>query len=410
MTGAVETSSAGKPKPARAKPYPANTVDLQTGKRSRIFHKSHLDAKIRAARDLAHRAMLVEKLGDRTFACAAADMRAGFVEKGEHRLVYKIDRAMNRQLGALCGNVMLRTIDRHIVKQIADKLAIRFENGETRAFFEGWLCRIIRHGFGDLEPPIRTPGDIPGHRRARLYGRSGPQFNDRPIPYGREITDRLVRSSGVIRILLHLLIRCGLRIGEALALRRCDVVFADANGKPWLHVRKSQDRRGERGETKTRAGKRLIPLPVELVEELRAWFASHPAGPREQLITDTPGRRYLYGTVSSMHDTFQKSLGGRRFGFHRYRAGCVTAWLVSGVKLQNIQNWIGHSSIQTTVMIYASALAFADELWWRVHEKGRYNQSPGERVRLSLVIGGKPEPDRTVYNGRSSADGFKKAA
>lgn len=53
---------------------------------------------------------------------------------------------------------------------------------------------------------------------------------------------------------------------------------------------------------------------------------------------------------------------------------------------------------------------FADELWWRVHEKGKYADLPAERVRLSLVIGGKPEPDRMDYASGRSALRLKEAA
>lgn len=413
MKGAASVGSASalnKPmRGKRAKPYPANTVDPETGKRQRIFHGTRQQARVRAARDLARRAMLEEKLGDVTIACVAAEMRAGYLEDEEARLIYKIDRAMKR-IGPLCGDILLRRLDRHGVKTLADKLELAAPHPETFAFFVGWLCRIIRHGFGDLEPPVRTPGDIPGRRVRGPYGLRGPQFNDKPIPYGPEITDRLEKSSGVLRILLHILLRCGLRIGEALALRRCDVVFVDAEGKGWLHVRKSLNAKGNRKDTKTKAGKRDIPLPAVLAAELKAWFEAFPAGPMDQAITDAPGRRIAHREARTIHDRFQKTLAGRMFGFHRYRAGCVTAWLVSGVRLQNIQTWIGHSSIEITVMIYASSLAFADELWWRVHEKGKYANSPGERVRLSLVIGGKPEADETDYAPRRSAPRLKEAA
>jgi Site-specific recombinase XerC len=392
------------------KKHPANTFDVKAEKRSRVFYSTKRAARVHSGRDLAIRNEREKKLGDKTIGCAAADLRGEFVDKlvkrdgtkdkKVQRAIEKLDRAM-RRLSGICSGVRLITLDRAGVGELAEPLLQEVHTPGNADFYLSWLCRIIRHGFTGLEPPVHTPRDIPGRKPVYRYGSLAPQLNDKPIPYGRELIDRLTLATGILRVLLHLLIRCGLRIGEALALRRCDVEFEDAKGKGWLHVRSSQEPGGDRKEPKTTAGRRKIPLPKALATELEAWFASHPADPTDQVITDRAGRRLRYTFVKRMHQRFQKTIGGRSFTFHRYRAGCVTAWLVAGVKLDNIRIWIGHANLRVTINTYISSVAFADELWWKLHAEGKLENSPRERVRLSVVINDTEPRPSSLANGKS---------
>jgi integrase len=199
-----------------------------------------------------------------------------------------------------------------------------------------------------------------------------------------------------LRIVLYLLIHAGLRIGEALALRRDDIELCDGKGRAWINVRKSLREDGLLGPPKTPAGKRRIPINSKLLVVLKTWLGETTGKSSDPLIgfKTEDGEFWTYKDMVRMHDSFQRSLGGRSFSLHRYRAAAVTCWLVAGIRISNIMRWIGHGSLRVTVNTYAGSIIFADDLWWELHPMGKWEKCPKESVRLSVILG----------NGKSKED------
>src|SRR5690606_6258764 len=99
-----------------------------------------------------------------------------------------------------------------------------------------------------------------------------------------------------------------------------------------------------------------------------------------QLISDEPETVYRYRTVERMHKQLQRELGGEILSFHRYRAACVTTWLITGIRLNDLKSWIGHANLRTTIETYCHSVILAEDLWRRLRPDQRTDQSPESRV------------------------------
>lgn len=88
-------------------------------------------------------------------------------------------------------------------------------------------------------------------------------------------------------VVVHLAARCGLRIGEAIALRRRDV---DLDGAT-IAVRTSMPRRGQARPVKGRLSEdegRVIPIPDDVVRRLRRHFAERPVASIDDFVVTAP--------------------------------------------------------------------------------------------------------------------------
>lgn len=139
---------------------------------------------------------------------------------------------------------------------------------------------------------------------------------------------------------LRLMYYCGLRISEAVSLR-----VKDIRGKanpPALHIRN-----GKGGKD------RLVPLPQPLLQELRQWWTTHrhpefifPATARARV------SRHL--EISAVQEVFRlaraHSGAPAEATTHTLRHSYATHLLEEGVSLRQIQSYLGHESIETTVI------------------------------------------------------------
>ena len=155
------------------------------------------------------------------------------------------------------------------------------------------------------------------------------------------------------RAILGLIYHTGLRVGEAVRIERRD--FRDtATPHPRLHVRC-----GKGGKD------RFVPLSPVMVQELRDWWKTHrhPAllfpGPtsgwRERAQpADAARHATTHLSVSAVQNTFR--LARATAGLpgaatvHTLRHGYATHLLEEGVSLRLISQYLGHASLETTVI------------------------------------------------------------
>lgn len=356
-----------------------------TDLRSRLTCESHKDAeKVRSAAK-ARRDALIDVVGETTFLEAGQDLVAELREQNRPGVADTVERHLRDYLAPLCGDKRLRLQTPQTMGTIAQDLRVAYL-GKSSAYYKAGLnvlCRILRHGFKHLAPPVRYKSDIPGlYLERAVYGSTAPEYKAKPIPRGSEVSLRLAESVGGMRILLHILILLGLRIGEALALRRGDIELY--RGKYWLHVRHSQRVNGELKDPKSTAGKRRIPLNSRMRKLLLNWLAKTEGLRDDQLVSGMPGVRLTYKTVARHHIAFQERLGGPVFNFHRYRAACVTTWLISGVRLSNVMKWIGHADLRMTVQIYATSILVAEAVWQMLNPEAGKARSPQSLVQAAV--------------------------
>lgn len=136
--------------------------------------------------------------------------------------------------------------------------------------------------------------------------------------------------------------RAGLRISEALALEVADLNLDDDN--PTLRVRE-----GKGGKD------RLVPVHSELGVALRNFLAFSKV--RRGPIFDTSrstGWRWLKTALERAVELNQIP-PGRKVATHTLRHSAARHWLASGVPINVVSRWLGHASLQTT-LIYLEVL------------------------------------------------------
>lgn len=173
-----------------------------------------------------------------------------------------------------------------------------------------------------------------------------------PIVLSREQVQHLFAYVREPRFLmcLRVMYYCGLRIGEAVNLR-----VRDVDGKaepPRLRVRN-----GKGGKD------RLVPLPGAVLAELRKWWLTHR---NSRLLFPCPGNGPRGAVVKSMRETLVPMsvtsvqgafrLAQRASGVHpeatphTLRHSYATHLLEEGVSLRQIQEYLGHESMDTTAI------------------------------------------------------------
>jgi integrase/recombinase XerD len=147
------------------------------------------------------------------------------------------------------------------------------------------------------------------------------------------------------RAYLSTVYACGLRLQEALHLETSDI----DSDRMMLHVHRGKGARD-----------RFVPLPVKLLPMLRAYWKTHR---HPRLLFPAMGRNCRSGpnakhpmAVSSVQGAMKNAV--REAGIHKknvrihtLRHSYATHLLEEGVNLRVIQRYLGHASIETT-MIY----------------------------------------------------------
>ena len=174
------------------------------------------------------------------------------------------------------------------------------------------------------------------------------------------------------RVVLRLLYGCGLRIGEALALEVGDI-RAKGCVHPTLLVRD-----GKGGKS------RIVPLPLRVLTEVRAYWATHR---HERFIFPSPGSAWRANrratqaaqeaalaaqmrgatatmSVSSVQATMRLAVAAsgikKAVCLHTLRHSYATHLLEAGVDLRSIGAYLGHTSLDTT-MVYLHLTEASEE-------------------------------------------------
>ena len=174
------------------------------------------------------------------------------------------------------------------------------------------------------------------------------------------------------RVVLRLLYGCGLRISEALAVEVTDIRAKDV-AHPTLLIRD-----GKGGKS------RIVPLPLAVLRELReywkthrherfifpspgsAWRANRRATPTEQeaaLAAQMQGATATM-SVSSVQATMRLVVAAsgikKAVCLHTLRHSYATHLLEAGVDLRSIGAYLGHTSLDTT-MVYLHLTEASEE-------------------------------------------------
>ena len=176
-----------------------------------------------------------------------------------------------------------------------------------------------------------------------------------PLVLSREQVSVLLKAVQLhrYRAVLGLIYHTGLRVGEAVRIERRD--FRDtATDHPRLHVRC-----GKGGKD------RFVPLSPVMVEQLREWWKTHrhpsflfpgpTAGWRERAQpADAAQHATTHLSVSAVQNTFRLARAASGLPaeatVHTLRHCYATHLLEEGVSLRLISQYLGHASLETTVI------------------------------------------------------------
>ena len=161
---------------------------------------------------------------------------------------------------------------------------------------------------------------------------------------------------------LRLMYHCGLRVGETVSIQVRDIHGRE--NPPRLHIRN-----GKGGKD------RYVPIAPALVEELRQWWSTHR---NPTFLFPSPGRGWADRTLSlsqSMaRSTEPMSVSSVQMAYrlaraasgvntasttHSLRHSYATHLLEEGVSLRQISQYLGHESLDTTV-IYTHLTAISE--------------------------------------------------
>jgi site-specific recombinase XerD len=177
-----------------------------------------------------------------------------------------------------------------------------------------------------------------------------------PMVLAREEVQRLLDAVREVRFrtCLRLMYHCGLRVGEAVRLEIRDLQNTRAD-QPRLHVRN-----GKGGKD------RYVPLAPVMVAELRAWWKVHQ---NHTWLFPSPGRGWaerahsLSAAMQRATEPMSPSAVQMAFRLARAQSGInpaatchtlrhsyATHLLEEGVSLLQISRYLGHKSLDTTVV------------------------------------------------------------
>jgi len=163
-------------------------------------------------------------------------------------------------------------------------------------------------------------------------------------------------ASGRENLVLRILLFCGLRPAELLALRIEDV---GANQLRIDEAVKEKEKGAKRiGETKTETSDAWVAVPPDLAADLKAWLAKHPQrhDPRAFLFPTATGTAYRVGNfLKRVLKPIAKSAGIEDFDFRAMRSTASTLFQTHGT-VKDTQGQMRHADPTTTLRYYVKVI------------------------------------------------------
>ena len=149
--------------------------------------------------------------------------------------------------------------------------------------------------------------------------------------------DRLVSVIDEVRdrAMVLVLLRTGMRIGELLNTRLSDVNMSQRT------ITISEGTKNRRG--------RVVYFSDDARDALKVWLRERDS--HGEFVFHSPGRATLsYTAARLMFEKYLKAagLGRKGYSLHRLRHSCASELLNAGMRLESLQQLLGHDSIEVT--------------------------------------------------------------
>lgn len=201
------------------------------------------------------------------------------------------------------------------------------------------------------------------------------------IPPDRVDLKAMIAAAGdTERPLILTAITTGLRSSELRGLRWRDIDLAAGQ----ITVCQRADGFACIGVPKSPAARRTVPIPPEVVSELKRWKLRSPTSRQDLAFPSSRGTPQFHNNMlCRMFFPLQERAGlsvqtvdgqGRpcandkgqpilkpKYGFHTLRHAAASGWIAQRIDLKRLQVWMGHESIQLTLDTYGHLLKDAEK-------------------------------------------------
>lgn len=204
----------------------------------------------------------------------------------------------------------------------------------------GIMGSTINRELTTLKTTMKMAADW-GYASTNIWGvRKLPTVKRHPVFFTMEVIDKLIKASDPFwRVVIHIGLYAGLRMGEILNLRWTEIDFK----RNVLKVTPNDEWQPKDREA------REIPLHSDLAECLKAWQKASPGQ-----INVVPWN-HKPNILSVNFSRLRKRAGIANGSLHTLRHSFASHLAIQGVDLNRIRVMMGHSSIVTT-QIYAHLL------------------------------------------------------
>jgi integrase/recombinase XerC len=197
-----------------------------------------------------------------------------------------------------------------------------------RAAIGGFCTYLVRQGYLSKHPVAFRALPKADEGESRMPEFSPAEYRD----YFAAVATLTPDLLPVYRLLVH----TGADVGEVLSrtVRDCDL----DRELPRIRFRR----------TKTRTPERLVPFPPLWVAELRGHIAAHRLQPGDLLFG-----MFKRSAVEWVHQRARKGIGRPDLRLKDFRHIAAIAWRRGGADLESVRDWLGHATINQTVVYNA---------------------------------------------------------
>lgn len=175
------------------------------------------------------------------------------------------------------------------------------------------------------------------------------------IPTRSDIRALLEAADPDFKPMLLMAVFTGLRASELRGLRWSDIDLKGAT----LTVSQRVDQWGNAGPPKSAAGRRTVPIPPSVVQELREWRLRCPRGPLGLAFPDTKGGVQVHKNILTRryYPAQKRAKLQKRYSFHALRHFAASAFIAQKVDLKRLSGWLGHSTVTLTLDRYGHLIS-----------------------------------------------------
>lgn len=256
------------------------------------------------------------------------------------------------------GDIPLQKLTPHDLRRMLDRLGEEYSPRTVSKVLE--RVRLVLREALALELIHRDPSAAVRLPRASERDKAAQHLEPPQVRLLLEYAD--ASKSPVMALLLRVLVQLGLRKGEALGLQWRDVDFVGAT----LKVERQYTLQGSKpdlGPLKTRAARRVIPIPADLLARLENYRRSltEKVGSAKALERiaifpcdiNAPNHylRRLIGRIQEEHPDFPQ------VRIHDLRHTAASLLLARGVDVSLVSERLGHGNASVTLSVYRHLLS-----------------------------------------------------